>query len=214
MEGYPASASAYGQPPQRVPTVVCRHWAKGNCQLGYSCNFKHPQQTAPLNYQLQPTGQPGADFNKEKNPYGKWQELEHFNYAQGYPNAQRSPYGMPPMNAHYPGVYPPYGQAPYGASAGPRYPAESTLRDTDGKRVCRHWERGNCSLGDTCGFAHPEWARNTKKSNFHAENGENEVEQTKAKLDKLNEALLKFEGEKKRLEEKLVNTDHDGTGQF
>jgi hypothetical protein len=52
------------------------------------------------------------------------------------------------MNAHYPGVYPGPGvfQQPY-ASAGPRFNPETQLRDTDGKRVCRHWERGNCSLG-------------------------------------------------------------------
>jgi hypothetical protein len=32
------------------------------------------------------------------------------------------------------------------------------------------------NIGDTCGFAHPEWAKNTKKSAYQ-DNGENEVEQ-------------------------------------
>jgi hypothetical protein len=55
---------------------------------------------------------------------------------------------------------------------------DTSSRDQDGRRVCRHWEKGNCTLGDICGFAHPEWAFKSKVG-FVGKPGEqeNDVEQ-------------------------------------
>jgi hypothetical protein len=53
-------------------------------------------------------------------------------------------------------------------------------RDEDGRRICRHWEKGNCSLGDICGFAHPQWAFKTRAGYVpKAGEEENEVEQVR-----------------------------------
>jgi hypothetical protein len=105
----------------------------------------------------------------------------------------------------------------------PRMPQQGQPRS----RVCRHWERGNCQLGDSCGFLHTapdggqqhiepkkSYSQNNNSGTYQNNNsgysqnnnseatGSSSAELTNAKLEieRLQNQLAYAENEKKKLE--------------
>jgi hypothetical protein len=135
------------------PRTICRHWERGNCQLDAACGFLHPAGM-----------QKGTSTS---GGYSQWQDVERAtreNYggynSMGMANMAMGGYGgyggmggVPHMPMNMMGGM---GMGGMGGMGGmmnnygrPKLPMQGAPR-----RVCRHWERGNCSLGDTCGFLH------------------------------------------------------------
>lgn len=139
------------------PRAVCRHWARGYCQLGEQCKFAHPaQQTTATEYSSQ-FGAYGAQpmEPQQQTGYGAAQPNAYPAYGeapQGYP-AQMQPTYDPYGQSHVQG-YEAYNQpmrrAPYYAPAPAGLAGKRRLR----KSRCRHWARGYCQLGQACNFAH------------------------------------------------------------
>jgi hypothetical protein len=162
---------------------VCRHFAKGYCQLGDQCGFSH---TAEQSYGdgLGASGYEQPTFAQQsglqgpqprpQTPYDAWSQG-----PQQYPTPGQSeyptysPYGpqgaygaRPPTNVPgIPDVYNPYGTTPtYSGPPAPTYPgytayapptsAPSDLSRRKSSTVCRHFAKGYCRLGDTCLFSH------------------------------------------------------------
>lgn len=85
----------------RWKTVTCRHWRRGNCQLGDSCNFRHDED------------QFGTE-NKSKAFSFNSDSPEWF---PDYPSSDfaNSPMGRPPVPGMFPLVMPgPHGAVPHG----------------------------------------------------------------------------------------------------
>jgi len=136
------SGHAQPRPSLGPPRTICRHWERGNCQLDVACGFLHPAGI-----------QKGTSTS---GGYSQWQDVER---------ATRETYGgYNTMAMGNMGGYGAYGMGGIqnmqmmGNMMGgmgmmnnfrPKLPMQGTPR-----RVCRHWERGNCQLGDTCGFLH------------------------------------------------------------
>jgi len=147
---------------------LCRHWAKGHCQLGANCQFSHSGQPG--------VGDSGASAAPRYSEWGRDPYAPPQADAFGAPPPY-NPYGPPPsapeynpygINAPPPQSYPPapsFGAPPaYGvpaASYGPPqgyYPPPAYTPPSAPKRksntTCRHWARGFCRLGESCNFSH------------------------------------------------------------
>eukprot|EP00746_Dinoflagellata_sp_MGD_P007772 gnl/MRDRNA2_/MRDRNA2_115453_c0_seq1.p1 gnl/MRDRNA2_/MRDRNA2_115453_c0~~gnl/MRDRNA2_/MRDRNA2_115453_c0_seq1.p1 ORF type:complete len:405 (+),score=64.99 gnl/MRDRNA2_/MRDRNA2_115453_c0_seq1:74-1288(+) len=144
------------QPPakkQKVGTVPCRHWEKGFCQLGMECGFYHEgaheaQNMLPVaQAEIVQTGysseevmamakhlirtagrRPCVDWKRGYCSKGEHCELSHANSEAESRAIQAE------------------------AEAAQKEAAQKQV--SGGLKPCRHWERGYCQLGMSCGFLH------------------------------------------------------------
>jgi len=112
--------------------VVCVRWKNGNCRLGDKCRFAHPELKS------RSKSPPQRRPPKVKEPL---------------PNVKKptsATTGPKPTSTK------PIGLVPVSLKDQSSVSSEEDYIVENNKRVCRHWKRGFCKLGDSCGFAHPE----------------------------------------------------------
>jgi len=133
--------------------VPCRHFLKGLCKLNDKCDFghSHPGVSPLLNYQVAP-GFPPSPYGPPPSPYGPPPSTTTY----GPPS---NPSYGPPSNPSYgPPSNPSYGPPPYitGGLLPTPYGAPPMQQQPPrpGSKPCRHWEHGFCQMGETCGFSH------------------------------------------------------------
>lgn len=151
--------SGYGY--EKKAKSVCRHFARGYCQLGESCKFAHEAQA-----QAQPqaqTGyqQPQAQQGYQQQAYAPQTGAQYGAYADpSYGNmASYDPYGAPAPSAF--GEEPQYFQQQQAPMMGmgqmqmaPQMAPPGHEERTSGRARCRHWARGYCQMGGACNFSH------------------------------------------------------------
>jgi hypothetical protein len=201
------------------PRTVCRHWERGNCQLDQTCGFLHP-----IGMQKGAASTSGG--------YNQWQDVER---ATRESYAGYSPMGMPNMGGY--GSYgmgmsqmPIMGNSMMGQMGGMGYsrPPRAPMPGQGARtRVCRHWERGNCQLGDSCGFLHTasggmasgdgghqnepkkSYSQNNNSGSYNSGYSQNnssdlgnsaELTNAKLEIERLQNQLAYAENEKKKLE--------------
>jgi len=116
-------------------TRRCRHWARGACNLGEKCGFAHSGEagkTRPCRHFLRGFCKLGdrCDFAHTSPPL-----------LQYGPPFYSSMLPFPSSNYYRPSLLPPP----------PIYPPFMGIRNP---RPCRHWAKGYCRLGNSCGFGH------------------------------------------------------------
>jgi len=115
--------------------VVCVRWKNGHCRLGDKCRFAHPELKS------RSKSPPQKRPPKVKKPVPK---VKKPTPTISNPNpTTKKQIGLVPVSLKDP-------------SSDEDYVVENN------KRVCRHWKRGFCKLGDSCGFAHPDGGANRK----------------------------------------------------
>jgi len=118
-------------------TELCRHFARGHCQLGPDCSFAHglhelrapggeppPAPAAPPPPPSVPAGEVCRDFARGRCSFGADCRFAHVDLTAAAESSEPAlPWSEPP-------------------------PAKPK------KDVCRHFARGYCQLGDDCRFSH------------------------------------------------------------
>jgi len=155
-----------GAPPH-YKTIPCRHWLRGDCKLGASCNFRHGENdenaTLPMRacYREMPqqmrlnesmpsikTGtKPCRHFQRGYCERGDMCNFAHVKGNIGDP--------FPPcVRALPPGRRKAWISPPGAPLMGTQYPSLMTAGLKS--RPCRHFKRGFCERGLNCGFLHEE----------------------------------------------------------
>mmetsp|Transcript_30827 Transcript_30827/g.66350 ORF Transcript_30827/g.66350 Transcript_30827/m.66350 type:complete len:319 (+) Transcript_30827:252-1208(+) len=112
---------------------VCRHFARGFCQIGASCTFRHPVQVVP------PAQTPTM-----------WPSLQQQQlHQQQQSQLQHLPMQVPPTP-----IRPPTVVVPHVASASPSQGPPRNITARTVSKPCVHFAAGNCPWGSKCHFLH------------------------------------------------------------
>jgi hypothetical protein len=196
-EGLPQSMF----PSTTGPRKVCRHWVKGVCSMGNSCGFLHPA----LNPAATMLNQTGLERTA-------WQDVERAtreSYGQPYASSYSTTMGMLPqmglndLARSTAAMLNPYANNRM-TQTGMNIPRNPNPNYSGPRRVCRHWERGTCSMGSTCGFLHPnkDGPLSGQLSPMNSNQSETAIELSHAKqeIERLQMALAEA-NEKKRYDD-------------
>lgn len=167
---------------QPSKTRICRHFEKGYCRLGNECGFAHgvselrrqksgSESDTPSTPSVGPTtavAPPPVD-GLSLDLLAAFQARLGAPTMMGVPIQQIAPQAPPPAPAAsaVPAAQQPAVGRPISLPAGQQLPApkELTAVSEPAKmktRLCRHFERGYCRFGATCGFAHGAHELKTK----------------------------------------------------
>eukprot|EP01000_Liburna_glaciale_P001674 NODE_1441_length_619_cov_1329.319298_g1020_i1.p1 GENE.NODE_1441_length_619_cov_1329.319298_g1020_i1~~NODE_1441_length_619_cov_1329.319298_g1020_i1.p1 ORF type:complete len:140 (-),score=38.48 NODE_1441_length_619_cov_1329.319298_g1020_i1:175-594(-) len=116
-------------------TVLCRHWARGKCEMGDTCSFQHPPAMQ---------GSSGGESMKGTVLCRHWAKGgcalgSECNFAHPQAIVHMIPTELPGQRVQ--------GQAAHNA----RFMNPAGRSQT----LCRHWARGHCQMASQCQFAHP-----------------------------------------------------------
>lgn len=147
---------------EKKRSVVCRHWRRGHCRLGELCGFLH--KGAPGAQNLCRHWAQGGECR-----LGMECKFAHDDDAGAAKRKKRANLSGA-LNRAQDSSAPSPGAAVVTASQDGAAAASVTIPRSK-KKLCRHWARGHCNLGDVCLFAHIPSKKGVRNRHNHHRSG-------------------------------------------